>query len=160
MFCDACGAKLDEGQAFCRACGKQVGAAPARPAAAPGLARVAAHLRILAVLWIVSGVLHVIPAVTLFSLGHVQLPADVPEEVQGMVSPIMHAIGWFFLLSAAASFVAGWGLLERLPWGRMYTIILGALSLISIPFGTALGIYSLWVLLPQSSEAEYRQLSS
>jgi hypothetical protein len=28
-----------------------------------------------------------------------------------------------------------------------------------VPFGTALGIYTLWVLLPGDSEQEYRRLS-
>jgi hypothetical protein len=31
--------------------------------------------------------------------------------------------------------------------------------LIDIPFGTAIGIYSLWVLLPAESEQEYRTMS-
>lgn len=158
MFCDACGAKLEEGQNFCRSCGKQVGAAPAARAHA-GL-RVAAHLRVMAVLWIAVAVIRVIPVVFLFSLSHWQLPPDVPAEVQGFLHPLFRLIGWFLLLSAAAGFVAAWGLLERAPWARLYTIILAALSLIDIPLGTALGIYSLWVLIPESSEAEYRQLSS
>jgi hypothetical protein len=28
-----------------------------------------------------------------------------------------------------------------------------------MPFGTALGIYTLWVMLPNSSEMEYRQMA-
>ena len=38
-------------------------------------------------------------------------------------------------------------------------IVLACFSLIKIPFGTALGIYTLWVLLPASSEEEYRQIA-
>jgi hypothetical protein len=38
-------------------------------------------------------------------------------------------------------------------------IIAGILALWHIPFGTALGIYTLWVLLPATSEAEYRNLA-
>jgi len=41
----------------------------------------------------------------------------------------------------------------------MLTIIFGAVSLIDIPFGTAIGIYSLWVLLPAESEREYRTMT-
>ena len=37
---------------------------------------------------------------------------------------------------------------------------LGFLALLRPPFGTALGIYTLWVLLPQQSAQEYEQLSS
>jgi hypothetical protein len=35
------------------------------------------------------------------------------------------------------------------------TLILAFISLFNIPFGTALGVYSLWVLLPAQSEREY-----
>jgi hypothetical protein len=37
--------------------------------------------------------------------------------------------------------------------------VLGILELVSIPFGTALGIYTLWVLLPADSESEFRALA-
>jgi hypothetical protein len=52
-----------------------------------------------------------------------------------------------------------WGLLERAPWARTYTIIVSTIWLLDIPLGTALSIYTLWVLLPETSEAEYRQLA-
>ena len=48
---------------------------------------------------------------------------------------------------------------SRQSWARMLAIVLGALSLLDMPFGTALGIYSLWVLLAAKSEEEYRQIT-
>jgi hypothetical protein len=36
-------------------------------------------------------------------------------------------------------------------------IVFGCIALIHFPFGTALGIYTLWVLLPAESEQEYRR---
>jgi len=50
--------------------------------------------------------------------------------------------------------------MSRCPWARMLAIVLGCISLIHFPFGTALGIYTLWVLVPQGADAEYRILSS
>jgi hypothetical protein len=41
----------------------------------------------------------------------------------------------------------------------MLAIVLGCFSLVEMPLGTALGIYTLWVLLPAQSEQEYRQIS-
>ena len=41
----------------------------------------------------------------------------------------------------------------------MLAIVLGCFNLIDMPFGTALGIYSLWVLLPAQSEEEYRRIA-
>ncbi len=159
MYCDACGAKLEENQKFCRACGKPVGGPqPVRSAgAAP---RVAAHLRVLAVLWIALGVIRVIPAMFLIFFSRWRMPPDVPDEIQGFLHPLLYWVGWVMLLGAAACFVAAWGLLERLPWARLFTIIVAAISLVEVPLGTVLGIYSLWVLLPESSETEYRRMAA
>jgi hypothetical protein len=43
----------------------------------------------------------------------------------------------------------------RKPWGRILAIVIAILALIHIPFGTAMGIYTLWVLAPSASGAEY-----
>ena len=39
------------------------------------------------------------------------------------------------------------------------TIIVAVLSLLKIPFGTALGIYTLWVLAPADSGTEYDSIA-
>lgn len=66
--------------------------------------------------------------------------------------PFMRAlfpvVGLTFLVAAVLGFVAGWGLLERAPWARTLAIVLGIIALVDVPLGTALGIYTLWVLLP------------
>jgi hypothetical protein len=38
-------------------------------------------------------------------------------------------------------------------------IVASFVSILSIPFGTALGIYSLWVMMPDASGHEYEELS-
>jgi hypothetical protein len=38
-------------------------------------------------------------------------------------------------------------------------LVMGFLALLRIPLGTALGIYTLWVLLPSQSDEEYRALA-
>jgi hypothetical protein len=54
--------------------------------------------------------------------------------------------------------VLAWGLFERAPWARTLGIVVGFLALVRFPLGTALGIYTLWVMLPQESGAEYELL--
>lgn len=121
--------------------------------------RVAAHLRVLDVLWIARAVLCLIPALVLLWLGHWQVVAGDGTNAPNFLRYLLNGIGFFMLVLAAGCFVAAWGLLERASWARLYTIVVGAISLVEVPFGTALGIYSLWVLLPESSEAEYRRLA-
>ncbi|MFH1143175.1 MAG: hypothetical protein V1774_01360 [Candidatus Eisenbacteria bacterium] len=59
--------------------------------------------------------------------------------------------GFVFVLSLPAV-IGGIGLLKRRPWARVMILIVAVLDLINIPLGTAMGIYSLWVLLHSETE--------
>jgi hypothetical protein len=48
--------------------------------------------------------------------------------------------------------------MHREQWARTVAIILGVISLFNVPFGTALGIYTLWVLLSPNADQEYLAL--
>jgi hypothetical protein len=68
---------------------------------------------------------------------------------------LLSAVGIFVLGKAALGFIAGWGLLQREPWARIVALVLGFISLFNIPFGTAIGVYTMWILLPSQAEQEY-----
>ena len=56
-------------------------------------------------------------------------------------------IAVFLIAISLPGILAGIGLLKYRPWGRILAIIVGALGILSFPFGTALGVYALVVLL-------------
>ncbi len=58
------------------------------------------------------------------------------------------------------SFTAGYGLLKVRPWARVPSIVLGFLALLHIPLGTALGIYTLVILLPSEAGREYQRIAA
>jgi hypothetical protein len=154
MFCDRCGTSLQGAPAFCPACGKAVGQVPLMPVQG----RIAGHTRLLGILWIALSAFRLLPGIFLLSFFGRRwsfLPPEVPFFVHG----ILQTVGALLLASGIVGIMAGWGLLERQTWARMLTIVLGCLNLVDLPFGTALGVYTLWVLLPAQSEAEYRQIS-
>jgi hypothetical protein len=73
--------------------------------------------------------------------------------------PALLQFVWIFLvLRAALAIAAGWGLMEHTQWGRMVAIIAAIFSLLKFPFGTALGIWTLVVLLGYQNSALYDQL--
>ncbi|HUB02419.1 MAG TPA: hypothetical protein VL983_07025 [Terriglobales bacterium] len=88
------------------------------------------------------------------------VPNGPPPEVFLWLRPFLGVIGWLILLKGAAGFITGWGLLQREAWARVLALVMGFLALLSVPIGTALGIYTLWVLLPAESEKEYRALGA
>ena len=158
MFCVQCGTATTAGQQFCPGCGRPVANAPVMAPSTPAQNRVSGNLRLLGILWFVLSVLRLLPGVMLFFVfGSIQglLPPDVPEFVHGL----LQFISYVLIGAGAIGLIAGWGLLQRLPWARTLAMVLGLLSLIDIPFGTAIGIYTLWVLAPAESEAEYRRIS-
>jgi hypothetical protein len=124
----------------------------------PVKGRIAGHVRLLGILWLASAAIHIIPGfflMTFFHPGMGILPPDVPQFLPGL----LRMIGLALTGASILGIIAGWGLLERQPWARTLAIVLGCFSLIKVPFGTALGIYTLWVLLPAQSEEEYRQIA-
>lgn len=124
--------------------------------------RVARHLNVLGLLWIIFSGLRLVPALALIGIGHVRFPfmaMPIPEPVRLFLAPILGLIGVLVSGLAIAGLIAGIGLMTRSLWGRMLAIVVACISLIHIPVGTALGIYTLWVLAPQGADAEYKSLA-
>jgi len=153
MFCDNCGVKMQNYQRFCPACGKSAGAVPFMPTQG----RISGHLRLLGIFWLAVSALSIVPAFVLlifFRPGFLDVP-----EMPSFVHRLLVLIGMMLLSNAVLGIITGWGLLERQPWARMLAIVLGCFNLLHLPLGTALGIYTLWTLLPAKSEEEYRQMA-
>lgn len=53
------------------------------------------------------------------------------------------------------SIFAGIGLIRRFSWARILIIILSVVDLFSFPIGTALGGFSLWILLKSQAIREF-----
>lgn len=71
-----------------------------------------------------------------------------PLVVTGGIGSIFMMI---VLVTSLPGFLAGYGLWKDKPWGKVLSIIMGIIYLMQPPFGTALGIYALWVLLSDES---------
>lgn len=169
MFCPRCGARISQGQNYCSLCGSRAAAysptpqsAPLTPPAPPPQAsaergRVERHLHVLWILWIIWAIIRVAPGVGLLFFGKFIMPS-FPFGFRAMIMPFAAAAGAYILAYAALCFVTGIGLMQRRPWARIIAIIASILGLIHPVLGTALGIYTLWVLAPRESEAEYRRI--
>lgn len=157
MFCNRCGTQLQPDFNLCPKCGAPLGAPAAIPTSAGRLQR---HLRTVGILWIVVGVLWIIPSLVLMGISHApHLMMGDEMFSRAFMPPMMFSVGIIFLAIAAGGILVGWGLMNHERWARMTAIVIGVLALFHPPFGTALGIYTLWVLLPAESAAEYDRMS-
>ena len=169
MFCSGCGHALADGQPVCPQCGRA--AAPLAPPI-PGfeyqLSGYSSKVRILGILWLAYAGLSLI-------FGFAGL-SFAKEFFAGGFGPWMHGpwahgnmppffgpawihLAWLSIcVRAAFCAVAAWGLFEHTQWGRILAIIAAILALIHVPFGTALGIATLVILLGYRNSALYEQL--
>ena len=155
MYCNNCGNELQANQAICPRCSTPVrGAYVLRN-------RVETHLTVLGILWIAYGVLHIFSAFGLYVARYVAFEGSwTPPGAPFFVGVLLHVIVIFLVVTGVVGLAAGVGLMRAELWARPLIIALGIISLINAPFGTALGIYTLWALLGSSSSADYERLSA
>jgi hypothetical protein len=161
-FCSLCGAQVIAVQSA----PQQYAAYPVYPAYPPMMVapRVQKHLQTLGTLWCVFAAWRVIEGLIgaffvkmfVFRRWH----GDWPFAHHGNMSmpPWMHLmpiIAAATVLAALFAVFVGWSLLTRRTWGRVLGIVAAVLALFKFPLGTALGVYTLWVLAPAASALEY-----
>lgn len=187
MVCQACGNPVEAGVRFCPQCGAPIAAVAPPPAAYPPpnsppnsppypppypqmmspRPRVQRNLQTLGILWCIFGAYRVVAGlIAIFILRVTSFRgfgnagwhwgAHVNPMWMGVLIPIITIIS---ILAAFLAFLVGFGLLRRRSWARVVGIIVAILSLLKFPIGTALGIYTLWVLLPSESAMEYEAIA-
>jgi hypothetical protein len=78
-----------------------------------------------------------------------------PEWFGTTIVPLL----WLAVLCwTALALAAGWGLMEHEPWGRVVAIVAAIFCLLKFPLGTALGIWTLVVLLGYRNTQLYERL--
>ena len=174
MFCSGCGQVLAPGQGFCPQCGRPA-ATPVPPV--PGLQfqleSYAGKVKALSVVWFIyaafslaSGLAGLFFANAIFS-GRFG-PWMYGPWGHGPMMPfwfgpaVLHFAWAILMVRTGLALAAGWGLWERTPWGRSVAIVAAFVTLFSFPssfpFGTALGIWTLVVLLGYRNTTLYEQL--
>lgn len=116
--------------------------------------RVREHIKILGILNIVMGAFTALGGlaalVVMGGMAGVITAAATDSQDRAVAAPVIAgigvAVGVFLLLLSLPSIIGGWGLIKFRPWSRIVMIVLSVLHLLNVPFGTALGVYGLWVL--------------
>ena len=116
------------------------------------------HAKVLGILNVVFGSLGLAGAVVLVVVfggvaGLVTADGDPGAAVAVSILGVTGAaLVLFTILTSLPAIVIGLGLYRLRPWSRIWGIVLSIVSLIAFPFGTALGLYGLWVLFSKDGE--------
>jgi hypothetical protein len=108
------------------------------------------HIQIVAALHIAMGALSLLGALAVFAflgLASGIVVSQGEHQAGGIIGVVAVVVGGFLAVLALPGIIGGWALLAGRSWGRPVVMVLGVIHLINIPFGTALGIYTLWALL-------------
>jgi hypothetical protein len=174
MHCSGCGQVLMAGQGFCSRCGRVSGlgmpmaSAPGvGPWGWPPLAQIERQVNALAWGWLVySGV------AAFFGLIGLAFWNASNGAHMGALGSLCCRVGhpgignvWMgfavvaLQLHVVLGFAAGFGLLQKTTWGRWVAIVAGFLAILHFPLGTALGIWTLVVLLKAPNAAGYEAMA-
>ncbi len=74
------------------------------------------------------------------------------EFAAGLTAAVFTALAIIAIVWGAAHVAVGVPLRRRRPWSRMAALMLGSIDLLLLPYGTALGLYGLWVLLHEDGK--------
>jgi zinc-ribbon domain len=170
MYCSGCGQGLQPGQTFCPQCGRPVTVAPPPvPGLQFELVNYAAKIRALSTVWFIYAGLNLVlsfagMAFARFFMRNGMAPWGHGPWMNGPIRPewfgpiVLQFIWLFVVLWSVFLFAVGWGLIRREPWGRIVAIVAAFLNLFKFPFGTALGIWTLIVLMGYRNQTLYEQL--
>ena len=75
------------------------------------------------------------------------------QVAAGMTAAVFTVLAVIAIVWGIAHVVVGVPLRRRRPWARLAALMLGAVDLLLLPYGTALGAYAIWVLLSEQGKA-------
>jgi hypothetical protein len=105
------------------------------------------HVKVIGILWVIFGAFWICLSVfaLLVFLGVATIPnvEDISPAILRLIGIIVSS---FLGLLGLPQILGGLGLLAGKEWARILVLVLAFLALPNVPFGTALGIYTMIVL--------------
>jgi hypothetical protein len=118
-----------------------------------------AHVAFVGVLFIVWGLLTALVGVSTLMLGisAVALLSTAAhggsQVAAGVTAVAFTTLALIAIVWGIAHVLVGIPLRQRKSWARVVALLLGSVDLLLLPYGTALGLYTLWVLLNEKGRA-------
>ena len=118
------------------------------------------HINVVAALQIGLSIFNLLIALLIFTV--LKLVVGFVEEPQAssIISIVADAVAIVFIVISLPGILAGIGLYKRKEWARILVLVLSVVEVFSFPFGTAIGIYSIWALVQPETVKAFHDSSS
>jgi hypothetical protein len=120
------------------------------------------HVDLVGVLFVVWGALTTLVGISTLALGISAAALIASGEAAGrgqfaagVTAVAFTALALIAILWGAAHISVGVPLRRRRYWARLAALMLGSIDLVLLPYGTALGCYTLWVLLNEQNRSVF-----
>ena len=118
------------------------------------------HADFVGILFVIWGLLTTLVGLSTLALGFGAVALIVSasrgggggQVAAGMTAAVITVLAVIAIVWGIAHVVVGVPLRRRRPWARLAALMLGAVDLLLLPYGTALGVYALWVLLNEDGK--------
>jgi hypothetical protein len=115
------------------------------------------HVDFLSVLFIAWGLLTTVIGLSTLALGvgaaALIASSDRPASfAAGFTAAAFTSLAIIAILWGLAHVAVGLPLRKHRHWSRLGAMVLGSIDLILLPYGTALGVYAIWVLIRQDAK--------
>lgn len=113
------------------------------------------HINIVAALQIGLSIFSLLIALLIFTV--LKLVGGFVDDANAttILSIIADVLAILFIITSIPGILAGMGLYKRKEWARILTLIVSVIEIFNFPFGTAIGIYSIWALIQPETIAEF-----
>jgi hypothetical protein len=108
------------------------------------------HNKVIGIMHLIWGGFNTLVALIVYPILFAVLPPafrgdpNVPPEVVPVLTAVLVAAFVFTLLFSLPPLLAGYAMLKRKRWAKVMSIVAACFEALSMPFGTALAVYSLW----------------
>ncbi|HLN75288.1 MAG: hypothetical protein ACM3O8_02855 [Methylococcaceae bacterium] len=118
------------------------------------------HINVVAALQIGLSIFTLLLVILSYTIFHLIGGFIDDPDSQMVFSIIADVIAAFLIFVSIPGLIAGFGLYRRKEWARILTLVISVIALFNFPFGTAIGIYSIWALVQPETVAAFNRQES
>ena len=137
---------------------------PASGSHVPTAHSAASHVDLVGVLFMIWGGLTILIGASTLALGvaaaaliSAAVDAGRGQFAASLTAATFTVFALLALVWGAAHVAVGACVRRRRHWSRLGAILFGAVDLLLLPYGTALGVYTLWVLLHEDAKRLFEE---